>query len=153
VSTWTVPLVTAVVRAIPLCVVRKRCGGAAYRSWRRVGRVTGIWASCERRYAPGRITDEHVEALVARTLGQAPPAGDSRWSTRSMAGAVGMPQSAISRIWRVFSLKPYIVETWKLSTYPRFVTRVRDVVGIYLAPPEKALILAAIGRRHRPAGQ
>lgn len=92
--------------------------------------------------APRKITDEQVEALVARTLDQAPPTGDSHWSTRSMAGAAGMSQSAVSRIWRAFGLKPHIVETWKLSTDPQFVTKVRDVVGIYLAPPENALVLA-----------
>ncbi|WP_258574280.1 hypothetical protein [Streptomyces shenzhenensis] len=64
-----------------------------------------------------------------------------------------MSQSAVSRIWRAFGLKPHIVETWKLSTDPQFVTKVRDVVGIYLRPPENALVLAAIGRRHRPEGQ
>ncbi|WP_241745987.1 IS630 family transposase [Streptomyces lydicus] len=102
---------------------------------------------------PRRITDEQVEALVARTLGQAPPTGDAHWSTRSIAEAEGMSQSAVSRIWRAFGLKPHIVETWKLSTDPQFVTKVRDVVGIYLAPLENALVLAAIGRRHRPEGQ
>ncbi|AQW48012.1 IS630 family transposase [Streptomyces violaceusniger] len=92
--------------------------------------------------APRKITDEQVEALVARTLDQAPPTGDSHWSTRSTAQAEGMSQSAVSRIWRAFGLKPHIVETWKLSTDPQFVTKVRDVVGIYLAPPENALVLA-----------
>ncbi|NEW75367.1 IS630 family transposase [Streptomyces rhizosphaericus] len=92
--------------------------------------------------APRKITDEQVEALVARTLDQAPPTGDSHWSTRSMAQAEGMSQSAVSRIWRAFGLKPHIVETWKLSTDPQFVTKVRDVVGIYLAPSENALVLA-----------
>jgi transposase len=92
--------------------------------------------------APRKITDEQVEALVARTLDQAPPTGDSHWSTRSMAGAAGMSQSAVSRIWRAFGLKPHIVETWKLSTDPQFVSKVRDVVGIYLSPPENALVLA-----------
>lgn len=92
--------------------------------------------------APRRITDEQVEAMVSRTLGQSPPAGDSHWSTRSMAEAEGLSQSAVSRIWRAFGLKPHIVETWKLSTDPKFVTKVPDAVGIYLSPPEKALVLA-----------
>lgn len=82
-----------------------------------------------------KITDEQVEALIAGTLGQTPPTGDSHWSTRSVVGASGMSQSAVSRIWRAFGLKPHIVETWKLSTDPQFVTKVRDVVGIYLSPP------------------
>lgn len=83
--------------------------------------------------------DEQVESLVART--QAPPSGDSRWSTRTMAQAAGMSQSAVSRIWRACGLKPHIVQTWKLFTDPQFVTKVRDVVGIYLSPPENALVL------------
>jgi transposase len=92
--------------------------------------------------APRKITDEQVEVLVARTLDQAPPTGDSHWSTRSMAEAEGVSQSAVSRIWRAFGLKPHTVETWKLSTDPQFVTKVRDVVGIYLAPPENALFVS-----------
>ncbi|WP_329372930.1 IS630 family transposase [Streptomyces sp. NBC_00669] len=92
--------------------------------------------------APRTITDEQVEPLVSRTLDQSPPTGDSHWSTRSMAQAAGMSQSAVSRIWRAFGLTPHIVETWKLSTDPQFVTKVRDVVGIYLSPPENALVLA-----------
>ncbi|MFG2927632.1 hypothetical protein [Streptomyces achromogenes] len=69
------------------------------------------------------------------------------------AEAEGISQSAVSRIWRAFGLKLHIVDTWKLSTNPQFVTKIRDVVGIYLAPPENALVLAANGRRHRPEGQ
>ncbi|AKH82928.1 transposase [Streptomyces sp. CNQ-509] len=91
---------------------------------------------------PRRITDEQVEALVTKTLDEKPSSGDSHWSTRSMAEATGMSQSAVSRIWRAFGLKPHTVETWKLSTDPEFVTKVRDVVGIYLCPPENALVLA-----------
>ncbi|MFE1146487.1 helix-turn-helix domain-containing protein [Streptomyces albidoflavus] len=67
---------------------------------------------------PPRITDERAEALVARTLGQAPPQGGSHWSTRSMAEPEGMSESTVSRIWRAFGLKPHIVEEWKLSTDP-----------------------------------
>jgi transposase len=92
--------------------------------------------------ASRKITDEQVEALIATTLDQAPPKGDTHWSTRSMAQAAGMSQSAVSPIWRAFGLKPHIVQTWKLSTDPRFVSEVRDVVGIYLSPPENALVLA-----------
>lgn len=92
--------------------------------------------------APRKITDEQVEAMVTKTLDEKPTSGDSHWSTRSMAQATGMSQSAVSRIWRAFGLKPHTVETWKLSTDPEFVTKVRDVVGIYLSPPENALVLA-----------
>ena len=93
---------------------------------------------------PGRprtVGDEQVEAVITATLEQAPPGGDTHWSTRSMARSQGMSQSAVSRIWRAFGLKPHIVETWKLSADPQFIEKVRDVVGLYMAPPENALVL------------
>jgi transposase len=93
---------------------------------------------------PGRprtITDDQVEQVIVKTL-EDKPGQDTHWSTRSMASATGMSQSAVSRIWRAFGLKPHAVETWKLSTDPQFVDKVRDVVGLYLSPPENALVLA-----------
>jgi len=93
---------------------------------------------------PGRprlIGDEQVEAVIAATLEQEPAGGDTHWSTRSMARSQGMSQSAVSRIWRAFGLKPHLVETWKLSTDPQFIEKVRDVVGLYMSPPENALVL------------
>jgi transposase len=93
---------------------------------------------------PGRprlITDERVEQVITKTLEET-PGQDTHWSTRSMASATGMSQSAVSRIWRAFGLKPHAIETWKLSTDPQFVDKVRDVVGLYMAPPENALVLA-----------
>ncbi|WP_435610493.1 IS630 family transposase [Streptomyces sp. C10-9-1] len=114
------------------------------RKWRSrfaADRLEGL-VDAPRSGAPRRITDEQVESLVALTLDQAPPWGDSHWSTRSMAQAAGMSQSAVSRIWRAFGLKPHTVQTWKLSTDPQFVTKVRDVVGSSLSPPENALVLA-----------
>ena len=89
-----------------------------------------------------KITDEQVEAVIVKTLEEAPTNNDTHWSTRSMAAAVGLNQTAVSRIWRAFGLKPHAIETWKLSTDPQFVDKVRDVVGIYLDPPENALVLA-----------
>jgi transposase len=91
--------------------------------------------------APRKITDENVERVITATLEQAPPHGDTHWSTRSMAREAGMSQTAISRIWRAFGLKPHLVQTWKLSTDPQFIDKVRDVVGLYLDPPDKALVL------------
>jgi transposase len=91
--------------------------------------------------APRKITDEQVERVIAATLERKPPRGDTHWSTRSMAKATGMSQSAISRIWRAFGLKPHLVETWKLSTDPQFIDKVRDIVGLYLNPPAGALVL------------
>jgi transposase len=93
---------------------------------------------------PGRprtITDEQVEQVITKTLEEPPPRQDTHWSTRQMARTTGMSQTAISRIWRAFGLKPYLVETWKLSTDPQFIDKVRDVVGLYLDPPQAALVL------------
>jgi transposase len=82
-----------------------------------------------------------VERVITATLERDPPKNDTHWSTRSMARSAGMSQTAVSRIWRAFGLKPHLVETWKLSTDPQFIEKVRDVVGLYLEPPEKALVL------------
>ena len=93
---------------------------------------------------PGRprtITDEQVEAVITRTLEEAGPGEDTHWSTRSMARETGMSQTAVSRIWRAFGLKPHIIQTWKLSTDPLFTGKVRDVAGLYMSPPENALVL------------
>ena len=93
---------------------------------------------------PGRprlITDDEIERVIVKTL-ESTPGKDTHWSTRSMAASTGMSQSAVSRIWRAFGLKPHAIETWKLSTDPLFVDKVRDVVGLYLSPPENALVLA-----------
>jgi transposase len=92
--------------------------------------------------APRKITDEQVELVIVKTLEEAPTGGDTHWSTRSMATAAGLNQTAVSRIWRAFGLKPHLVQTWKLSTDPQFIDKVRDVVGLYLDPPDKALVLA-----------
>jgi transposase len=83
-----------------------------------------------------------VETVIITTLEESPANGDTHWSSRSMAKATGMSQSAISRIWRAFGLKPHLVATWKLSTDPQFVDKVRDIVGLYLDPPANALVLA-----------
>jgi transposase len=92
---------------------------------------------------PGRprtVSDEKVEQVVTAALEQAPSGGDTHWSTRSMARSAGMSQSTVSRIWRTFGLKPHVVQTWKLSTDPQFIDKVRDVVGLYMSPPENALV-------------
>ena len=93
---------------------------------------------------PGRprtVSDAKVEQVITAALKQAPPNGDTHWSTRSMARSAGVSQSTVSRIWRTFGLKPHVVQTWKLSTDPQFIDKVRDVVGLYLAPHENALVL------------
>jgi transposase len=90
---------------------------------------------------PRKVTDEQVEAVIVRTLESAPPDGGTHWSTRQMAAAVGLNQTAVSRIWRAFGLQPHRVEHWKLSKDPLFVEKVRDIVGLYLDPPERAIVL------------
>ena len=75
---------------------------------------------------PGRprvIGDEQIEALITKTLEEAPANGDTHWSTRSMAAQTGLNQTAVSRIWRAFGLKPHAVQSWKLSTDPLFVDK------------------------------
>ena len=90
--------------------------------------------------AARKITDEQVEQVVVTTL-EPGPADATHWSTRSLARPLGMYQTAVSRIWRAFGLKPHLAETFKLSTDPQFIDKVRDVVGLYLNPPEAALVL------------
>jgi len=90
--------------------------------------------------APRKISDERVERVVATTL-ESLPRDATHWSTRSMARATGMSQSAVGRIWRAFGLQPHRVETFKLSKDPLFIEKVRDIVGLYLHPPDRALVL------------
>ncbi|HEY3841707.1 MAG TPA: IS630 family transposase [Acidimicrobiales bacterium] len=90
--------------------------------------------------APRSIGDDDVEPVIVKTLEET-PSDATHWSTRSMSKATGMSQSAVSRIWRAFGLKPHLVETFKLSPDPLFVEKVRDVVGLYINPPEGALVL------------
>jgi transposase len=86
--------------------------------------------------SPRTVTDDHVKTL------EETPTDATHWSTRSMAKATGMSQSAVSRIWRAFGLKPHLVDTFKLSSDPQFIEKVRDVVGLYMNPPDHAVVLA-----------
>jgi transposase len=90
--------------------------------------------------APRKIGDDLIEQIVTRTL-ETQPANATHWSTRDMARASGVSASTVQRIWRAFSLQPHRVETFKLSTDPQFVEKVRDIVGLYLDPPQLALVL------------
>jgi transposase len=106
--------------------------------WRRrfaENRLPGL-ADAPRPGQPRKITDAKVEQVVTRTLETLPEQATHR-STRSMAKACGLKQNAVLRIWRAFGLKPHLQETFKLSTDPFFVEKVRDVVGLYLNPPEQ----------------
>jgi transposase len=130
----------------PLTAVASRLGVSRemVRKWRvrfAEERLDGL-ADAARPGAPRTITDEQVEVVVTRVLTEKGRGQDTHWTTRSMAGETGLSQSSVSRIWRAFGLKPHVVETWKLSTDPEFIAKVRDVVGLYMNPPEHALVLA-----------
>lgn len=91
--------------------------------------------------APRKVSDEQVEQVVTLTL-ETTPRGATHWSTREMARRVGLSQSTIHRVWRAFGLQPHRSETFKLSSDPLFIEKVRDIVGLYLNPPERALVLS-----------
>ncbi len=110
--------------------------------WRRrfiAQRLDGLWDE-PRPGAPRTVTDDDVERVIVKTLEET-PANATHWSSRSMATATGMSQSAVSRIWRAFGLKPHRSEHFKLSPDPQFIDKVRDVVGLYLNPPDAAVVL------------
>jgi len=90
--------------------------------------------------APRRIGDDDVESVIRMTLERA-PANATHWSTRDMAKASGLSQTSICRIWRAFALQPHRTENFKLSKDPLFIEKVRDIVGLYMNPPDKALVL------------
>jgi len=90
--------------------------------------------------APRKLDDARIEQLIATTLNERPRQA-SHWSTRLLATKLGVSQSTVSRAWRAFGLQPHRVETFKLSTDPLFIDKVRDIVGLYLNPPTKAMVL------------
>lgn len=91
--------------------------------------------------APRTIADEAVEAVLVKTL-EEKPKGKTHWSTRSMAAHVGMSHATIGRMWRTFGLKPHITRSFKLSEDPQFIAKVRDVVGLYMNPPDHAVVFS-----------
>ena len=90
--------------------------------------------------APRRISDDDVEAVVVKTLEET-PVDATHWSTRDLAKRVGMSPSSVGRIWQEFGLKPWLTDTFKLSADSQFIDKVRDVVGIYMNPPDHAVVL------------
>lgn len=117
--------------------------GATVGKWRERFRLRGLEGLSDepRPGAPRKITDAQVEAAVTRTLESVPTAA-THWSTRALSQQVGLSQSAIVRIWHSFGLQPHRSETFKLSTDPYLVEKVRDIVGLYLNPPEHAIVLS-----------
>jgi transposase len=90
--------------------------------------------------APRKISDETVERIVTMTL-ESTPKDATHWSTRDLAKRLGVSQSTVSRVWRAFNLQPHRVETFRLSNDPLFVEKVRDIVGLYMNPPTRAVVL------------
>jgi transposase len=90
--------------------------------------------------APRTVSDAAVERVLTRTL-ETKPVDATHWSIRSMAQACGLSRSTVNRIWRAFALQPHRTETFKLSKDPLFIEKVRDIVGLYLHPPDRALVL------------
>jgi len=110
--------------------------------WRRrfiANRLDGLF-DAPRPGQPRKITDAKVEEVLAMTL-ERRPVEATHWSTRLMAKAVGLNQTAVGRIWRAFGLQPHRAETFKLSTDPLFIDKVRDIVGLYMSPPTRAVVL------------
>lgn len=105
--------------------------------------LTGRLAALKDKPRPGikkKITGDRVAEVVRRTLEEKPPDA-THWSTRSMAAATGISRTSINTIWNAFNLQPHRAETFKLSTDPRFVEKVRDIVGLYMSPPENAVVI------------
>jgi transposase len=109
---------------------------------RRFGRlgVEGL-SELPRSGAPRRISDEQIERVIRTTLEETPKEA-THWSTRGLAARVGLSRQAVHRIWRAFGLQPHRQEVFTLSKDPYFIDKVRDVVGLYMNPPENALVLS-----------
>jgi transposase len=116
--------------------------GATVCKWRerfRVNRLEGLLDE-PRPGAPRSITDQQVEEVVTKTL-ESMPKYSTHWSSRLMADKTGLSQTAIVRIWHAFGLQPHRVENFKFSKDPQFVEKVRDIVGLYMNPPDRAIVL------------
>lgn len=120
-----------------------RCSNITVGKWRRrfiEQRVGGLFDE-PRPGAPRTITDEDVEAILVKTL-ETKPKGRTHWSTRKMAENAGISSSSVGRIWRTFGLQPHVVEGFKLSDDPLFIEKVRDIVGLYMNPPDHAVVFS-----------
>lgn len=124
--------------------IAKRLGTTAQTvcKWRRRFVSEGIagLSDAPRSGRPRTLLDDKVQEVVDRVR-QTKPSNATHWSVRQMSEATGVPKSAVQRIWSAFGLKPHLEKTFKLSTDPHFVDKVRDVVGLYMNPPQRALVL------------
>ena len=129
------PTATAIAAEMGVCIQ------TVSKWWRRYGAAGPDGLLDEARPGqPRKLSDAQIEQVIVRTL-EGKPKGATHWSTRTMAQATGLNQTAISRIWRAFSLQPHRQENFKLSRDPLFIDKVRDIVGLYLDPPDRALVL------------
>jgi transposase len=117
-------------------------------------RLEGLYDE-QRPGAPRKISDEQIEQVVIQTL-ESTPRGQTHWSTREMAQNTGLSRMAISRIWRAFGLQPHRSESFRLSPDPLLIEKVRDIVGLYMNPPDHAMVICVdeksqIVRRDKPA--
>jgi transposase len=121
---------------------RLRCAVSMVGKWRSRFLRGGVPALVDepRPGAPRKVSDTQVEAVVMQTL-ESTPRGQTHWSTRSLAQATGLSRMTISRIWNTFGLQPHRTETFKLSPDPLLIEKVRDIVGLYMNPPDHALVL------------
>ena len=120
-----------------------KCSNVTVGTWRKrfaKARVAGLYDE-PRVGGPRTITDEQVEKIVVATL-ESTPKGRTHWSTRKMAEHAGISSSSVGRIWRAHGLKPHIVRGFKISNDPQFIEKVRDVVGLYMNPPDHAVVFA-----------
>src|SRR6266436_6426198 len=124
-------------------VARKlRCSVGMVGKWRARFLKAGLEALYDepRPGTPRTVSDEQVEQVVIQTL-ESTPRGETHWSTRGLAKATGLSRMTISRIWRAFGLQPHRTDTFKLSPDPQLIEKVRDIVGLYMNPPDHALVL------------
>ncbi|HVM54426.1 MAG TPA: IS630 family transposase [Acidimicrobiales bacterium] len=137
-------IVLAAAEGLPNTEIAARldCVPATASKWRRrfaQSRLDGLHDE-PRPGKPRTVTDEDVERVIVKTLEQQ-PTDATHWSSYSMAKATGISQTTVSRIWRAFGLKPHLAEDFKLSPDPQFIDKVRDIVGLYLNPPDAAVVL------------
>lgn len=120
-----------------------RCSSVTVVKWRRrfiESRVASLYDE-PRPGAPRMISDDDVEAVIVKTL-ETLPKGRTHWSTRKMAEMAGISNSSVGRIWRAFGLQPHIVESFKMSDDPLLIEKVRDIVGLYMNPPDHAVVFS-----------